>query len=58
MSLEKFYETERLRVSNNFNKAKHKGFNNKYDFADWFVNELKNNDCKCHYCETTIQDIV
>jgi hypothetical protein len=48
---------EKIRVANNYNRAKHKGFTDKYDFADWFVNQLKENNCECHYCGTSIHDI-
>lgn len=58
MSLEKFYKNERTRVAGNFNKAKHKGFVDKHDFANWFVQELKSNNCQCFYCETSIHEIV
>lgn len=34
MGLEQFYESERVRVAGNFNKAKHKGFSDRHDFAN------------------------
>lgn len=57
MNLEYFYKAEAERVANNFNKSKHKGFENKHEFAGWFVNQLKQNNCQCYYCETSIHDI-
>jgi len=42
MSVELFYNSERTRVSKLFNKNKHKGFKDKSDLADWFVQKLKN----------------
>jgi hypothetical protein len=53
-----FYQSQWIRVSRNFNRAKHKGFIDKNEFADWYVSELKKHDCKCYYCETSIHDII
>jgi len=57
MDINQYYVNEKKRVEKNYNKAKHKGFSNKYDFADWFITQLKINNCRCHYCETSIHDI-
>ena len=57
MDLELYYQTEWIRVAKNFNRAKHKGFKDKEDFADWYINQLKANNCECHYCKTSIHDI-
>lgn len=57
MDLEAFYQIESLRVAKNFNRAKHKGFKDKNDFSDWFISQLKANNCRCYYCETSIHDI-
>ena len=57
MDIKLFYENESVRVAQNFNKAKHKGFADKNDLASWFVNQLKENNCTCYYCETSIHDI-
>ena len=57
MNLHLYCEQEKIRVANNYNKAKHRGFINKYDFAEWFVNQLKASNYQCYYCETSIHDI-
>jgi hypothetical protein len=54
---ESYYTQERKRVAKNYNKAKHKGIDNRNDFADWFIGQLKAHNCQCHYCETSIHDI-
>lgn len=58
MNIEIFYENERRRVAKNFSKSKHKGFEDKEDLANWFVDELKKDNSQCHYCETTINLII
>lgn len=57
MGVENYYQIEKIRVARNYNKTKHKGFVDKYDFAEWFVSQLKANNCQCYYCETSIHDI-
>lgn len=57
MDIEKYYTGEWARVSNNYTKSKHKGFKDKNDLADWFVEQLKEYNCKCYYCNTSIHDI-
>lgn len=57
MELLKYYNQQAERVSNNYSKSKHKGFNSKFDLSEWFIQELKKNDCKCYYCKTSIFDI-
>jgi len=49
---------QRKRVEKLYNKEKHSNFTNKNGLADWYANELKKNNCKCYYCETSIHDIV
>jgi 5-methylcytosine-specific restriction endonuclease McrA len=55
--LEEFYKSEWNRVSKNFVKKKHSGFVNKTEFANWFVSQLKEFNCQCFYCDTSIHDI-
>jgi len=57
MDLDLYYQKESHRVAKNFNRAKHKGFKDKDEFSGWFINQLKANNCRCYYCETSIHDI-
>jgi len=58
-SMEKtiFIGTERERVLNLFGTRHKPGFENKAEFADWFIGQLKRQNLSCHYCETSILDI-
>ncbi|SHE46233.1 hypothetical protein [Pedobacter caeni] len=57
IDLESYYRIEKLRVAKNYNRAKHRGFTDKNDFADWFIDQLEAYNCKCFYCETSIHEI-
>lgn len=52
-----YYQKEHARVQKLYSKAKHKGFANKLDLADWYVGQLKKYNCRCYFCETSILDI-
>ena len=58
MSLQQYYDNEYKRVLKNYNKSKHLGFKNNCEYAKWFVEHLKVNNCKCYYCETSIHNII
>lgn len=52
-----YLEKQHARVQKLYTKAKHKGFANKLDLADWYVGQLKQFNCRCYFCETSILDI-
>lgn len=54
--MDNYLEEQRKRVKKNYNK-KYLGFGSSDDFANWYVEQLKINDCKCFYCDTSIHDI-
>jgi len=56
MCNEEYFETQRIRVKKLYSK-KHTAFESAGTLADWFVDELKANACKCYYCETSVHDI-
>ena len=47
-------EKERISKYYSTNKKKLIGFNQKSDFVNWYMTKLQDEDCKCHYCETSI----
>lgn len=57
MCNEEYLKIQHARVQKLFKKAKHKGFADKIDLADWYISQLKKFDCKCYFCETSINDI-
>lgn len=57
MNIELYYQEQHRRVEKLFNKTKHYNFEDKKGLADWYVEQLKINECKCYYCETSIHDI-
>jgi hypothetical protein len=61
LTLEKdvFIQEEKQRISKYYstNKKKLIGYNKKSDFVNWYITKLLNEDCKCHYCETSILEI-
>ncbi|WP_281298844.1 hypothetical protein [Flavobacterium limnophilum] len=58
MSNEFYIQEQHRRVEKIYNKKKHSNFINKKGLADWYTTELRKNDCKCYYCETSIFDII
>ena len=55
---EQYINQEILRVLGRYNSAKHHpGFANAHDLSTWYGNQLRQQDCKCYYCETSILDI-
>ena len=50
-------EKERISKYYTINKKKLIGFNQKSDFVNWYMTKLRNEGCKCHYCETSILEI-
>ncbi|SHN17143.1 hypothetical protein [Mucilaginibacter sp. OK098] len=53
-----FIENEKIRVLKLYTSQKHiEGFQSKYKFMEWFINQLNKQDFKCYYCETSIFDI-
>lgn len=57
MNLDLYFEEQRKRVRKIYNGKKHFAFINRDVFADWYVQQLKKNECECYYCETSIHDI-
>lgn len=58
MSNEQYIQEQHKRVIKLYDKSKHFNFLNRKGLADWYISELKKNDYKCHYCETSIHNIV
>lgn len=57
MNQQELMSSERERALKLFS-AKHKtGFENKVNFADWFVEQLSVQKSSCYYCETSILEI-
>jgi Pyruvate/2-oxoacid:ferredoxin oxidoreductase delta subunit len=56
MILEEYYKSQRARVYKNY-QPKHASFGGRNKLADWYVAKLKEQDCKCYYCETSIHSI-
>ena len=55
---EQFINQEIQRILGRFNRAKHApGFESKSDLSNWYGNQLRQQDCECYYCETSILDI-
>lgn len=54
MNKEEFLIQERKRVEKLFATKHRQGFLNKETFANWYIEQLKSNDFKCYYCETSI----
>ena len=46
--LPNYYSTNRIKLI---------GFENTENFQNWYLEKLNNNECKCHYCKTSILDI-
>lgn len=57
--LEAFLIEQESRVHKYYstNRSKLVGFENKERFINWYLNQLKLQDNKCHYCQTSILDI-
>jgi uncharacterized Fe-S radical SAM superfamily protein PflX len=53
---EEYFEQQHARVRKNY-KSKHSPFGDKDKFADWYIHKLKEQECKCFYCKTSIFDI-
>lgn len=53
---ETYYEEQRRRVKKLY-AAKHVDMGDAASFANWFVEKLKSQQCKCYYCDTSIHDI-
>jgi len=53
---EAYYEEQRRRAKKLY-AAKHIGLGDANAFANWFVEKLKSQQCKCFYCDTSIHDI-
>lgn len=55
---EQFIQLEIIRVRGLFNATKHApGFITRQHLATWYGDMLVAQDCKCHYCESSIFDI-
>lgn len=54
-----YISEEKSRIEKYFkqNKQKLTGYTNKNTFVDWYLKELEENECKCHYCKTSILTI-
>jgi hypothetical protein len=52
-----FITAERERALNLFGTRHKPGFKNKTAFADWFIDQLLEQNLSCHYCETSIFEI-
>lgn len=53
-----YINTEIIRILSRYDRSKHNpGFANKHALSTWYGNQLNKQDCKCHYCETSIFDI-
>ena len=54
-----FIQEQETRLRNYFNTNREKllGFGTKEAFINWYMGELYHNECKCHYCNTSILDI-
>lgn len=57
MCNEEFFQSERQRARGLYTKARQNGFESRDDLSDWFVSQLKEQKCKCYFCETSIHDI-
>ena len=53
---EEYFEAQRIRVKKRY-AGKHIGFGDAASLANWFVEKLKSQQCKCFYCDTSIHDI-
>ena len=56
MCNEAYFETQRVRVQKLY-AQKHTAFGSAAAFANWFVEQLKEYECKCFYCDSSIHDI-
>ncbi len=52
----KYFEPQWARVKKLYSK-KHAAFGGGIALANWYVARLKEYDCKCYYCGTSIHDI-
>lgn len=52
----KYCSDQHSRVLKNY-QIKHIDFGGKIELADWYVEKLKEQDYKCHYCKTSIHTI-
>jgi len=57
MDKQDFIVAERERALNLFGRRHKPGFENKSQFAEWFIDQLYRQDLSCHYCETSIFQI-
>ena len=58
MDKNQFIKVEKQRVKKLFSKKHKQGFEDKNDFADWFIEKMIEQDYKCYYCETSIFDLI
>ena len=55
---EQYINQEVIRILGRYNSAKHfPGFQSKHHLSAWYGAQLRLQECKCHYCETSILDI-
>jgi hypothetical protein len=54
-----FLQEQSLRLPSYYssNRAKFSGFGSKDNFINWYLDQIKNNDCKCHYCKVSILEV-
>ena len=54
-----YLQEQAIRLPNYFktNKSKLTGFETLESFIAWYMQELNNNGCRCHYCDTSILEI-
>ena len=53
-----YVNNEIIRISSRYDRAKHApSFENRRELSTWYGQQLDHQDCKCHYCETSIFDI-
>lgn len=57
MTTNEYFEKEEIRVKKLYARSKHSAFGDAQGLAEWFVKQLKDGDCMCYYCETSIHDI-
>jgi hypothetical protein len=57
MDIEKYQTIEVQRVSRLYGEKHKAGFLTKEGFVSWYCQQLKEQDCRCYYCGTSIFDI-
>jgi hypothetical protein len=53
MHIDEYYQKQYASMLRRF-KPKHKPFGKSMDLAAWFMQKLRDQDCRCYYCETSI----